>query len=164
MVWGFCWCCFSKCQMCCLCLQNEEGRWEFIEKAKPLKYLHVTSVWSELQLTMNVASNPHYQLCRDKAAVVNPYSLLVVPDSVVHTRVSLLPNWKSKIQEQVFLKTNASSRYNAKSLQGSSLSQGFYVLFQSTKLQPGVWLPAASLPPQDAAAYFTIESCSQKLR
>lgn len=163
-MWGFCWCCFSKCQMCCLCLQNEEGQWEFIWKSKALKYLHVTSVQWELQLTMSGASNPHYQLCRDKAVVINPYWLLEVPDSVVHTWVSLLPNWKNKIQEQVFLKTNASSQYNSRSLQGSSLSQGFYFLFQSTKLQPGVWLRAASLPPQDAAAYFTIESCNQKLR
>lgn len=60
-----------------------------------------------------------------------------------------------------FLKTNASSQYNANSLQGSSLSQGFYFLFQNTKLQPGIWLPEASLFPLDAIAYFTIESCSQ---
>lgn len=44
------------------------------------------------------------------------------------------------------------------------LSPRDFIFFWSTKLQPGVWLPPASLPPQDAAGYFTTESCSQKLR
>lgn len=84
--------------------------------------------------------------------------------TVFHTWDTLLPNWKSKIQEWVFLETNPTSQYDVQSLQGSSLSERFYFLCQSTNLQPVVWLPAASLPPQDAAVYFTMESCSQKLR
>lgn len=63
----------------------KKGSGSSYEKAKPLKYLHATSVQSELQFTMSGASNPHYQLCRDKEVTVNPYWLLEVPDSVVHT-------------------------------------------------------------------------------
>lgn len=47
----------------------KKGSGSSSEKAKPLKYLHVTSVQGELQLTMSGASNPHYQLCKDKAVV-----------------------------------------------------------------------------------------------
>lgn len=62
-----------------------------------------------------------------------------------------------------FPEDDVSSQYNGKGLQGSSLSQGFYFLSQGAKLQPRVQLPAAPLPPQDAAVYFVIERRSQKL-
>lgn len=98
----------------------KKGSGSSSEKAKPLKYLHVTSVQGKLQLTMSGASNPHYQLCKAKA-VLNPYWLLEVPSIVFHMWDTLLPNWKSKIQEWVFLETNATSQYDVQSLQGSSL-------------------------------------------
>lgn len=63
----------------------KKGSGSSSEKAKPLKYLHVTSVQGELQLTMSGASNPHYQLCKDKA-VINLYWLLEVPNCFSHVR------------------------------------------------------------------------------
>lgn len=62
----------------------KKGSGSSSEKAKPLKYLHVTSVQLELQLTINEPAKHHYQLCRDKAVFGNPYWVLRVPDSVVH--------------------------------------------------------------------------------
>lgn len=69
---GFCWCCFSQCQMCCLCLRTKAGQWEFIWKSKATQIFIYVLQW-ELQLTMSRAGNLHHQLCRDKADTVNPY-------------------------------------------------------------------------------------------